>query len=51
MSCGNPQKHGIFKTNETLKPSTRNSHKVPSKKKNIDDLIAIQESDSNEIDY
>lgn len=51
MSCGNPLKHGIFKTNETLKPSIKISHKVPSKKENMRDLISIQESDFHELDY
>ncbi len=51
MSCGNPLKHGIFKTNETLKSSTSNSHKVPSEGGNMRDLISIQESDFHELDY
>ena len=51
MSCGNPLKHGIFKTNETLKSSISKSHKVPSEGKNMRDLISKQESDFHELDY
>ena len=51
MSCGDPLKHGIFKTNEILKPLTSNSQKVPSKGQNMRDLISIQESDFHELDY
>ena len=51
MSCGNPLKHGIFKTYEIRKPTATSFCEVPSKGNTMRDLVSIQESDFNEIDY